>query len=279
MSGAVTPGRALPRLSRQRSVLGVRVGQFIGWQIVAIAVVVAIAERGPESWGMSGVALAGCGLTMARWRNRWAFEWLITAWTHRGERSSQLLPVDVCPARLRSGAEAGVAHDGSGFSVIVAIEAQRCDPPVIDLPVAALAGLLDPQDALVSAVQLVVHAELAAAGPAVLPTAYRNLGYSQVPRSRSAWLALRHDPELSRYAVGSAGRARAAQASLLRGLGGRGSPALDAPSGADLKGRVLDVPATRELLTRTLIAVPPSGEAGTPGAWPRARWDAWHGSG
>jgi len=260
-------------------VLGARVGQFIGWQVVVVAIAIALTRRGPVSWALIAAALVWCVLTMARWRNRWAYEWLITAWTHRRESSgSRLRSIEVCPARLRSGTEAGIAHDGSGFSVIVAIEAQPCGRPVIELPVAALAGLLDLQDSSVSAVQLVLHAELAAAGSAVPASAYRNLGYHQVPRSGSAWLALRHDPALSRQAVGSAGSARDVQVSLLRGLAGRGTRALDVLSGAGMKGRVLDVPAARELLTRTLIAVPTSGEGKTPGVVPGARWGAWHNS-
>ncbi len=259
--------------------LGVRVGQFVGWQIVAVAVAIALAKRGPVSWALSSVALAGCCLTMLRWRRRWAYEWLATALTHRNEGSGRTLPsIDVCPARLRSGAEAGIAHDGSGFSVIVAIAAKPSGP-VIDLPVAALAGLLDSQDAMVSAVQLVLHADLAAVGPSVLATAYRSLGYSNVPRSQSAWLALRHDPALSRYGVGSAGSARDVQASLLRGLAGRSARALDVLSGVSLAGQVLDVPAARELLTRTLIAVPANGAGQAAGAVPRPSRSAWQSSG
>src|SRR5260370_29696012 len=200
MNGAAT-SRALPRLSRRRSVFGVRVGQFVGWQIIAVAVAIALTKRGSVSWALSSVALAGCCLTMLRWKRRWAYEWLVSALAHRNEGSGWSLPsIDVCPARLRSGAAVGIAHDGSGFSVIVAIAGKLCGRPAIDLPVAALAGLLDSQDAMVSAVQLVLHAELAAVGPSVLATAYRNLGYSKVPRSQSAWLALCHDPALSRYA-------------------------------------------------------------------------------
>src|SRR5579863_2800613 len=260
MNGAVT-------LSRRRSVLGVRVGVFIGWQIVAVAAVLAVTQHGPLSWALGGVALAGCVLTMLRWRHRWAFEWLVAAFAHRGRAAGRLPAVDVCPARLRSGTEAGVAHDGSGFSVIVAIGAQPAGPPVTELPAEVLAGLLDGQDALVSAVQLVLHSEFPADGPAGPPTAYQNLGYGVVPRSSSAWLALRHDPAQSRYVAGSAGSARDVRTSLLRGLAGRGSRAVDVLSGARLTGRVLDVPAVRELLTSALLV---SGDDA-----PAARWDAW----
>ena len=272
MNGAAT--------SRRRPVLGASVGQFIGWQIVAVAIAIALTRRGPVSWALIAVALAGCVLTMVRWRHRWAYQWLISAFTHWRERSgSRPRSIEVSPARQRSGAEAGIAHDGSGFAVIVAIETRPSGPPVIDLPVAALAGLLDRQDASVGTVQLVFHAELAATGSAIPQTAYRNLGYHQVPRSGSAWLALRHDPALSRFAVGSTGSAREVQASLQRGLAGRGARALDVLAGAGLKGQVLDVPAARELLTRNLIAIPAARQPGVPGAIPAARWDAWPGSG
>lgn len=117
-----------------------------------------------------------------------------------------------------------------------------------------------------AAVQLVLHAELAAVGPSVLATAYRNLGYSHVPRSQSAWLALRHDPALSRYAVGSAASARDVQATLLRSLAGRSARALEVLSGASVSGQVLDVRAARELLTRTLVEVPASGEGQAAGS-------------
>jgi type VII secretion protein EccE len=271
MNGAAT--------SRRRSVLGASVGLFIGWQLVAVAVAIALTTRGPAAWALIAAALAGGAATMLRWRNRWAYQWLITAWTHRREATgARARSIEVCPARLRSGTEAGIVHDGSGFSVIVAIEAKPSGPPVIDLPVAALAGLLDPQDTSVCAVQLVFQAELASAGSADLAAAYRNLGYHQVPRSQSTWLALRHDPALSRYAVGSAGSARDVQASLLRALAGRGARALDMVSGTGLNGRVLDVPAARELLTRTLIAMPAAGTGRAPGLMPGARWDAWHSS-
>ncbi len=229
--------------------LGVRVGQFVGWQIVAVAF--AVARREPVLWAASGVALAGCCLATLGFRRRRACDRLVTALTRRDRDSGRALPpIDVSPARLRSGADAGVAHDGSGFAVIVAIAAKTAGPPVIDLPVDALAGLIDSQDAMVSAVQLVLHAELAAAGPGVLAAGYRNLGYGSVPRSQSAWLALRHDPALSRYAVGSAGSAREVRASLVRGLAGRSVRALDVLSSVSLKGQVLDVPAARESLTR-----------------------------
>lgn len=282
MGGPVASNGALPlRPSRRRSVLGVRVGHFASWQIVAVAVVIALARHGPVAWASSGVALVGCCLTMLRWRHRWGYEWLAAALTY-GNQGSGLTPpsIQVCPARLPSGGEAGVAYDGSGFSVIVAIAAKPSGPPVIELPVAALAGLLDPQDAMVSAVQLVVHAEPAAAGTSVLATAYRNLGYGQVPRSQSVWLALRHDPAVSRYAVGSAGSARDVQVSLLRGLAGRSTRALDVLSGRSLAGQVLDVAAARDLLTKTLVAeTPVSGETREAAAATGPSWAAWQGSG
>src|SRR5215472_5596647 len=143
MDGSAASSRASPRLSRRGSVLGVRVGQFAGWQIVAIAAAIATARHGPVSWASVGVAVAGCCLTMLRWRHRWGYEWLATALTYRAKGSGWTLPsVDVCSARLRTGAEAGVAHDGSGFSVIIAIAAKPSHPPAIEMPVAALAELL-----------------------------------------------------------------------------------------------------------------------------------------
>src|SRR5260370_38197714 len=81
--------------------------------------------------GTGAAALLGFCLTVPRWRHRWAYEWLLTAWgfrrvtparswdtATRPDQSRQpwtsLPPIDVAPVRVRSGAEAGVVHDGEG---------------------------------------------------------------------------------------------------------------------------------------------------------------------
>src|ERR1700722_18768347 len=100
---------APPRLSYRRSVLGVRIGQFICWQLIAVLVILAVIRRGPAYSALGGLAGVAGGLTLARWRHRWGYEWLLTAWTfgltrRRLARAGPALPVQVCPARLRSGA-------------------------------------------------------------------------------------------------------------------------------------------------------------------------------
>src|SRR5260370_16325468 len=86
--------------------------------------------------GTGAAALLGFCLTVPRWRHQWAYEWLLTAWgfrrvtparswdtATRPDQSRQpwtsLPAIDVAPVRVRSGAEAGVVHDGGGCPGIV----------------------------------------------------------------------------------------------------------------------------------------------------------------
>ncbi|HEX9538656.1 MAG TPA: hypothetical protein VGA04_10860, partial [Streptosporangiaceae bacterium] len=152
-SPATPPRPRLPLLDRM-SVLGLRAGQLMAWQLIAAAAIVAVARPGPARWPLAAAAALGLSLTVPRWRHRWAYEWLLTAWSFPRARraasgtsaASAALPLTVIPVRLRSGDEAGIVHDGDGFAVIVAVTPGRMSPPVTDLPIAALAGLLDTHD-------------------------------------------------------------------------------------------------------------------------------------
>jgi type VII secretion protein EccE len=266
------------------SMLGVRAGQILAWQVIALAAVVTVTQRGPGHWAAGAVTLLGGLLTIPRWRHRWAWEWLLTAVSFRragrplaaGPMAGGAWPhVDVTPARpARGRAEAGVVHDGSGFAVVLALTPQPGAAPVNGLPTATLAALLDPDDDVVSAVQLITHADLTGDVAAGSSAAYRNLRYNRLPRSASAWIALRHDPAVSRYSIALAGSARDARASLARALSGRGTRLVDLVSDLRLDGELLDVHAARELLTRTLLTgEPPRPE---PAADAADRWRSCH---
>jgi type VII secretion protein EccE len=286
-SSAVPPAgsgdqQRLRRVPDRLSLLGMRPGHLIAWQVIALIVIVALTRRGPAQWSLLAMAALGLGLTVPRWRCRWSYQWLLAAW---GFRRAVPMPgeplVDVSPVRVRNGAEAGVVRDGNGFAVIIAIMPRRDSPALIDLPFAALAGLLDAPDTLISAVQVVLQSDLAAHDAAGLPVAaYRGAGHHRVPRSQSAWVALRHDPAVSGYGVGSAGSARDLHASLLRSLAGRGAGSLDLLGSLGLRGVLLDAEAARELLTTTVLAPElVSTDIGVPAqASGRHRWKAWHGA-
>ena len=266
--------RRLTRMPSGQSLLGVRAGQLVAWQLTAIMAAGALAERGHMRWALGAVALLGCCLTVPKWRHRWAYEWLLTAASfHRARRAlpgpasapggsvpAGLPHIDIIPARIRGG-DAGIIHDGAGFAVVVALAPQPGAAPVTELPVARLASLLDPDDELVSAIQVILHADLAdgdaRSGPAA---AYRSLGYRRMPRSASAWIALRHDPAMSRYAVVASGATPDVHASLVRGLATRGTRMADLIGDLRLRGQLLDARAARELVTATLL----TGEAGSP---------------
>lgn len=270
----------LSRAPAGSSRLGVGRGQLIAWQVTAVLAIAAAVERGPERLALGGVAVVGLVLTAARWRHRWAYQWLLTSWKLRRSRhvaaprpghgpSWPGLPaVQVTPARIRGGGEAGVAYDGDGFAAVIAVAPEPDGPPVTLLPVAALTSLLDAADPVISSVQFVAHADLASGDAGSAPAgSYRSLGYHRVPRSESAWIVLRHDPAASRYAAGSAGSARDVHTSLTRALAARASRALDLIDGQHLRGRVMDTAGLRELLAGVL-----PGAAG-PGAGPH--WRSW----
>jgi type VII secretion protein EccE len=279
--------RPLTRLAARPARAGVGPGQLIAWQVAAVLAVAAAVERGPERLALGGIALAGLALTSVRWRHRWAYQWLLATWQLHHSRRVPAAPrpghgpswaglpaIAVTPARIRGGGEVGVAHDGDGFAAVIAVAPEPGAPPVTLLPLAALASLLDAADPVVSAVQVVVQADLAAGAPASAPAAsYRNLGYHRVPRSESAWIVLRHDPAASRYAVGAAGPAKDVHNSLTRALAGRASRALDLIGGQHLSGRLLDTAGLREALAGALPgpAGPGTGDWGAGHHW--GSWD------
>ena len=255
-------------------------GQLIAWQVIAVLAAAAVIERGPERMALGGIALAGLLLTALRWRHRWAYQWLATTWELRRRRRDPaarppghrppwpgLPAIAVGPARIRGGGEAGVAHDGDGFATVIAVAAEPDGRPA-RLPLAALSSLLDRADPVVSAVQVIAHADLASGDAGSAPAAaYRNLGYHRVPRSESAWVVLRHDPVASRFAVGAAGSARDVHTRLIRALAGRGSRALDLLGGQHLRGHLIDTAGLRELLAGVLPGADGSGAG--------ARWGSW----
>jgi type VII secretion protein EccE len=179
-----------------------------------------------------------------------------------------LAAIEVRPARIRGGGEAGVVHDGDGFATVIAVAPEPGGPPGTMLSLAALASLLDPADPVVSAVQVIAHADLTAGDAGSAPAAsYRSLGYHRVPRSQSAWVVLRHDPAASRYAVGAAGSVRDVHTSLTRALAGRASRARDLVGGQHVRGRLLDTAGVRELLASAL--------PGTDGPGGGHHWGSW----
>jgi ESX secretion system protein EccE len=282
--GHTYPPRPTLLLVDRMSVLGVPAWQLMVWQLMAAAAVVAFAQVGVVRWVLVGAVVVGLAITVPRWRHRWAYQWLVMAWSFRRARRaasgapvasdaravSAALPLTVIPVRLRSGAEAGIVHDGDGFAVMVAVTHRRTSSPVTDLPIAALAGLLDPHDNLICAVQVVVHGDLTA-GEA---SAYRELGYHHMPRSQSAWVALRHDPTASGYAVGTPGELHA---SLMRALAGRGLRAVDLLGDLGLSAQLLDAESAREVVHRALLA-PESVSPDEIVAQPRPAhsWRSWH---
>jgi type VII secretion protein EccE len=284
VSPAGPRAQRLTRAPASPSRLGVGHGQLIAWQVTAVLAVAAAVEGGPERWALGGMALAGLALTALRWRHRWAYQWLLTTWKLRHSRRVPAAPrqghgpswpglpaIEVRPARIRGGGEAGVVHDGDGFAAVIAVTPEPGGPPVTLLPLAALTSLLDAADPVVSAVQVIAHADLASGdGGSALGASYRNLGYHRVPRSESAWIVLRHDPAASRYAVGAAGSSRDVHTSLTRALAGRASRALDLIGGQHLRGRLMDTAGLRELLAGAVPGADGPGAGHHWGSWDHA---------
>ena len=264
--------------------LGVGHGQLIAWQVTALLAVAAAVEHGPERLALGGMALAGLVLTVLRWRHRWAYQWLLATWKLRRSRRAPAAPrqghglswpglpaIEVRPARIRGGGEAGVVYDGDGFATVIAVTPEPGGPPMTLLPLAVLTSLLDANDPVVSAVQVIAHADLVSGDAGSAPTAsYRGLGYHRVPRSESAWIVLRHDPAASRYAAGAVGSARDVHTSLTRALAARASRTLDLIGGQHLRGRLMDTAGLRELLAGALPGASGPGAGHHWGSWDHA---------
>jgi type VII secretion protein EccE len=253
------------------SVLGVRAGQLLAWQLIVAAGAVALVRSGPVQWVLGGAALLGVLLTVPRWHHRWAYEWLGTAW---GFRRARLPGLVVTQAKVRTCADAGIVHDGDGFAVMLTLRPKRTSGAPAELPMASLAPLLDPADDLVSAVQVVMQDDLAASDPAFWPaTAYTELGYHRVPRSQTAWVALRHDPRAAGSSHGPAPKA----ASLIRALAGRGLRVTDLTGDLVLSAELVGAGPARQFLRQSMLAPEPAraDQAGAVGL-PIHRWESWN---
>jgi len=287
MQPPATPDPQRPeRLPARMSVLGLRPGQLIGLELVAMAAGVALTLRGPDRWALGAVAVLGFWLAVSRRRHRPAYEWLFMAWKFRQATKARLNPtsrsrsclpaVDVDGVQVRSGAEAGVAHDGEGFAVIVAVMPRPDSPPVTELPVAALATMLEPPDSLVTGVQVVIHSDCAgsdvASGPAA---AYRSLGYHRIPRSQSTWIVLRHDPAVSGFVVSAVGTPREVHSSLVRSLAGRGVRTSDLLGQLGLQAHLTEAEAARDVLASGVLS-PNPGRDREADARSSHRWRSWH---
>src|ERR1700683_2943557 len=235
------------RLPDRMSVLGVRAGQLLAWQLIVAAGAVALVRSGPVQWVLGGAALVGVLLTVPRWHHRWAYEWLGTAWGFR--RARRGLPgIVVTAAKVRSCPDAGIIHDGDGFAVMLTLRPKRTGSARGDLPVASLAPLLDPADDLVSTVQVVMPDDLAASDAAFWPaSASRELGYHRVPRSQTAWVAVRHDPRAAGSSAGAAFGAADPRASLIRALAGRGLRVADLIGDVAVSAEIVGAASAREL--------------------------------
>ncbi|BFU47483.1 hypothetical protein KRMM14A1004_57200 [Krasilnikovia sp. MM14-A1004] len=83
---------------RPGRIFGIRVGQLIGTQLAAVAVVIG-AARGPITLAAgAALALVLLSVTWLRLRGRWAFEWLSTALRYAGRR--HVVAVDAAPTAL-----------------------------------------------------------------------------------------------------------------------------------------------------------------------------------
>src|ERR1700722_5555751 len=79
------PGDQQPlrRVPDRMSLLGVRASHLIAWQFIVLIVIAAQSRRGPAHWSILAVAALGLAMTVPRWRRRWLYQWLVTAWRFR----------------------------------------------------------------------------------------------------------------------------------------------------------------------------------------------------
>ncbi len=253
------PVRFAPRGGRRRFG-GVRVTQFVLVELAGAAVLLSLGR--PVWWSAVGalVALALVVLAFGWSGGRWWTEWLLLRREFR--RRSSAVPAPTDDARLAAlgrlaaglsvrtiadrGNRIGIGQDDAGWFAAVAITppAGLRGDPVEDLPLDALARVLDEASPRVSALQVVLHSlpapaalldETAPAARSYRELASGNLGVQ--PIEQRCWVAVRFDPA-------AAGRASASRGGGLEGVHRALSTTIGrlgkAVSGAGLEYEILD---------------------------------------
>ena len=278
---AAQPPAPPKRLPARSSLFGLRIGQVLGWQAAAVAVLAVATSRPLLLRAAVGGAAAVVCFTLVRWRGQWLYQrvgrrlgFAVRRRTARRSAAqalpglSDLLPeLDVSTVAGRRGQQIGLVRDGRGWAVLVEVSAGDDVFPArgapTTLPVSRLAELLSIDDIRLAGVQLVVHAvpppPEAWVGPAARP----------LPAAQGIWVVLRLDPMVAPEALISRGGGVEALHRALRRCTERAAETLAATG---LSAKPLDEAAVRSALA--LSAAPPTA-AGAPPAVGVERWGHW----
>jgi type VII secretion protein EccE len=279
-------------------IAGVSVGQVIGWQVAAAAVLVA-AVRKDWTLGLAALfAVVVAALTLVRQRGRWLYQSLAIRLRYRARRRvhpadgsadprlatlRELAPeLDVSGIMLRSGERVGVAYDGVAWVGVVAVQPPDdvlpAQQPGQWLPLRDLARALTVDDIELASVQVLQHTAPAPAGvlPATSPSAgsYQRLNSRGTPAARHLYVALRLDPARCPDAVavrggGLEGGQRAVKRCVAR--------VLELLESAGIPGRALDEEGLRAALALAGGVRPVPAPPGTRRS--DETWAYWQGDG
>ncbi|MGA8115278.1 MAG: type VII secretion protein EccE [Actinocatenispora sp.] len=285
-----------PRRGRRRFG-GVRVTQFV---LVETAVAVLLLATGLPAWYLPGaglVALALLFLAFGRTGGRWWTEWLLLRRRFSRRRGAAGAPTD--DARLAAlrrlvphlsvrtveerGSRIGVGQDDAGWFTAVAVVPRsglRGDPGD-NLPLDAIARVLDEGGLRVSAVQVVLHSIPAPAAllddGAPAARSYRQLASGDMgvqPIEQRCWVVVRLDPATAAQAAATRGGGLDGVHRALSNAVGRLGKAI---GGAGLEYEVLDGEGLLDALARSCGV---NGYVDQHTARQiREQWSAWHAGG
>jgi type VII secretion protein EccE len=274
------PRRAPARLVRTYpgAHLGpVPVAPLVAWQVGLGLVAVGLSTGGWVLVTSVVVLLVIAVLTVVWWNGRPLWRWLRVwlAFRARNTRATVAPPHDpgLAPLRewlphfelaslpgRRGGRPVGVAHDGSGYVVLLGPDREdliaSADP--VAIPLGALATLAEAEGVRLASAQVVMRVLPAPApslGPygAQLGSSYYEISQGITPAVMSWWVALRLEPGRGGTAATLDGDTVDAVRRALRAIAGRATKVL---SSSGLPCRPLEESELRDVLTLTLNVDP-----------------------
>jgi type VII secretion protein EccE len=268
----------------------------IAWQVAIGVGLTAFAAGGP--WVIAGavVPLVVAVLTVLWWNGRPLWRWLRVWMAYRGRnfRAEAGPPSDPAMAPLREwlprfelasvagrrgGRSVGVAHDGSGYVVLLGPDREdliaSADP--VNIPLRALANLGEAEGIRLASAQLVIRTLPAPAptlGPygAQLGASYAEISTGDTPSVMTWWVALRLEPASGGTSATLDGTDHDAVRRALRASVGWATKVL---SSSGLPCRPLEESELREVLTLSMSVDPHHVPSARRNRRTKESWRGW----
>jgi ESX secretion system protein EccE len=294
------PSRSTPGMTRTypgRHLGPVPVATIVAWQAALGILAAGVAYGGILRFVGAFAVLLVAALTVLWWNGRPLWRWMRVwlAYRSRAARATVGPPHDPALAPIREwlpgfelasvagrrgGRTVGVAHDGSGYIVLLGPDREdliaSADP--VHIPLRALASLGEAEGVRLASAQLVIRMLPAPAptlGPygAQLGASYAEISGGATPSVMSWWVALRLEPARDGTSVTLDGRDHDAIRRALRASVGWATKVL---SSSGLPCRPLEESELREVLTLTLNVDPQRAPASRRERRTAETWRGWN---